>query len=957
MTFPFGGFKTPEKKQTGRYSGAERDFAAEMRYDEGDGDVPYGSHLDTLDNDEKVKEYDACWNERITVKEDLFRELHLEFHPVAQSHMDIAWLWRLWQIINKAKITCGKAAFHVLNVPGFKFTFSQPVMLEWLRLAMPDVFDRVKRAVKTGRFDLQGGDWVEADGKLPSGESFCRQRLYGQRWYLEHFGRMAEVGWLPDSFGYNNNIPQFLNKSGCKYFYTQKISGNWPPVEFPFAHFKWRSPDGSEVIVYSNNFQFRPVTRWNLFGHTRRILKPGKSLTCDYNTVDPKASPALGEAWSHVGIMFGQGDGGHGPTVDEVNRMRHFVNKGYVGRFLTGLEYFKLYDEIADRLPVWDRAELYYNLHRGTLTTQGLMKRMNRYFEWRLNGLQSMLAFKTFATCGGCESHHGTFTRLWKDTLLLQFHDILPGSSIPEVYDDCYDIWTDTVVDVRVLESELLGIPGKARKPRKGTVPRALVYYNASDYRGVVPVEIPVPGGVVLGDDLVIEGKDGAPIDFQVVEPEDLDDPLIDRPRRLLFCIAAEPWSTGALQFASRGDDGGKPSLRVKDLKGSIKMESKHASVSISKRDGAVTSFKSKDTGDEIFSAPATLAFYRDWAMQERAWNLGPGYHECQLEPDEVEFKGIRVVEHGPVRCTVEVEHALPESGTTFQTRIQLYRDLPGVYFEIVVDWNQEDTVAKHSFSFHDVGKHVIAEGPYTTEIYKADPAARTRLDAERWESCCHTWLAIPSKDGTRGVFYINNSKYGFDVNNNAMGITLLRGPDYPPATGYAAEERALRKDGGPPTHVDKGKHVIRHALIPFAGSWKQGTLQKYAHCFNTMPAGRLLFGKSTGVGPFSSRITLSHPNLELVSMKKSEDEPLDPDEIVLRIVETCREAVKGTVIFPKELCVQDVKYLDLVEHVAMKWLKIKKEDGTIVSVSADWKPHEVLTFKVMKKSWIKCKG
>ncbi len=212
MSFPFGVFKDPAKPAKGRYSGADRDPVAEMTYDEGDGDAPYKKHAKTLDDPVAVDKFDHCWNDRITKHKAMYEKDGIRLWAIAQSHIDIAWLWRLYQSVNKAKITQGKAAYHVLAHPEFKFTFSQPVMLEWLEQVYPETFEKIKKAVATGRFDLQGGDYVESDAKMPSGESFCRQRLLGQRYYIEKFGKAAEVGWLPDSFGYSNNIPQFLVK-------------------------------------------------------------------------------------------------------------------------------------------------------------------------------------------------------------------------------------------------------------------------------------------------------------------------------------------------------------------------------------------------------------------------------------------------------------------------------------------------------------------------------------------------------------------------------------------------------------------------------------------------------------------------------------------------------------------------------------------------------------------------
>ncbi len=946
MSFPFGAFKDPTKHAKGKYSGADRDPVAEMAYDEGDGDIPYKKHAKMLDDPAAVDKFDHCWDDRITKHKALYEKDGIRLWAIAQSHIDIAWLWRLYQTVNKAKITQGKAAYHVLAHPEFKFTFSQPVMLEWLEQVYPETFEKVKKAVTTGRFDLQGGDYVESDAKMPSGESFCRQRLLGQRYYLEKFGKAAEVGWLPDSFGYSNNIPQFLAKSGCKYFYTQKISGNWPPEAFPFIHFRWRAPDGSEVVAYDNNFQFRPIVRWPAFGKYRRLCKPGETLTCNYTHPDPASDPALGDVYPEVGIMFGTGDGGHGPTCEEVHRMRHYVKTGRVKGFLTAKEYFAMYEDVRDRLPTWDAADLYYNLHRGTLTTQGIVKRMNRFFEWRLAGLESLLAANGFINSQGEPGIHQRLAKAWKKVLLLQFHDILPGSSIPEVYDDCYDIWTENLREALDLQALL---PGFDEEPPITVDKNAsIVAANPSAYKGRVVAEVALPKGATSPGPFSLVDASGGSVPCQVVPAEGFDEPLLDRPARAIACIDVEPWSVQG--WRTRGGIADAPKATIEETMDAIAITTSFSRVVVSKKSGAIESYHDKSIGKDVLAGPSTIKLYRDWFSIERAWNMSPGYKECPFEADEFAFVQAKVIERGPVRVAVEVEYAVPESKSIFRQRIHVYPAMPGLFFELAIDWRQKEAVAKQYFPLASGPDRVIAEGPYTTEIYVADPAKRTHLDAQRWECCMQTWMACPSPDDSWGVAVANDGKYGFDANKGTVGISLIRGPDYPGASGYAAQERMVRTDGGPPTHTDQGKHLVRYAVWPYAGPWRAAGFQKRAHQFNSPAICQFRRGSVGKLLSAEESITTLSANLEISAMKRPEDAPRSSKAIILRVVEQGRVKTHGKLVFSRDLRVTDVKLVDLVERGAPdRALDITRKDGVVTACSCDWNPHEVLTFKVTR--------
>jgi alpha-mannosidase len=964
MSFPFGGFETSEIQRRGRYSGTFRDFEKEMAYDEGDPDN-YKQNLQLVDDPAKQAEWEKAWIEEHSKEKESYEMEDLQLWAIGQSHMDIAWLWRIFQIVNKAKITLGKAAWHVLNIPEFSFTFSQPLMLEWIENLHPEIFKLIEDAIKTSRFELQGGCYIESDAKIPSGESFCRQRLYGQGYYWRKFGKLAEIEWLPDSFGYNNNIPQFTSKSGGKFFYTQKISGNWPPREFPFAHFIWRSPDGSEVIAYDDNHQFRPIERWHLFGHTRRILKPKQHLICDYNYPEPKEAPELGDVYPEVGLVYGVGDGGHGPQSEEIHKFRYYIKKGYVKGFRTAKQYFTKYLEIKDRLPVWNGAELFYNLHRGTLTTQGLVKRMNRKHEWLLTGLQSLDALLYFQD-PKIVHHHALLTRYWKQILLLQFHDILPGSSIPEVYDDCYDIWIKLNEALPQIANELLNHIAEQCslcELEADTVnlseTASMLLFNPTAFDGRIPVEIELPphlGGKFESTPKfwTADRPLGKAYLLQYYPPIDLGEPLINRPARLVGVVPLDHWTAYAYTLQPEKLEG--LTAEIQEGENEFFIKTPYSEVIISRKNGTIMKYFDSNLNQPVLWAKSNRPkVFRDWSPNEPAWNIGTGYREVPFEEEEFVCTSVSIIDRGPIRISIESVYVIPESQSTIRNICHIYPAVTGIYFETFIDWRQHEAILKTYFDIASNPTHAIAEGPYTTEKFVTDPEQRTELDKERWECCAHTWVALPDPSEQWGVAVINDCKYGFDIRKNRFGLTMVRGPAYPPVApaSYANIERKHRVDGQPPTHTDQMMHFIRYAIIPYNGPWQKAGISAFAHAYNSSPLVKIYpTPEPKHIRPWKGMPVSVEPNsIEVMAAKLEENDPNKTNQIIVRIVETARESTLGTVYFHPEIEIKTIQLLDLLERPdANREITLIQERDKIIGFSTYWHPHEILTFKFEKK-------
>src|SRR6056297_3325704 len=282
------------RSRIGRYSGAKRDFEREKTLTEPDMDEfrkwLVNLNLKGEEFQKKVEGQRREWTE----KENSLDPDKVEIFWVGQSHLDVAWEWRIPQTIEKAFVTYEKAVFHGKNVENFCFAGSQALTFEFVRKRHPDLFKEMKEAHLKGRFELVGGSWVEPDCRMPSGEAFIRQRLYGQHYFLEHFGDMPKVEWTPDTFGYAWNMPQIIRKSGGNAFFTTKVWGNaeeYPDAPWPYTNFIWQGPDGSQILTHIQPQMFGPIRSWPITKKRSKLVKKGKTLRANYLDDRPDKNP------------------------------------------------------------------------------------------------------------------------------------------------------------------------------------------------------------------------------------------------------------------------------------------------------------------------------------------------------------------------------------------------------------------------------------------------------------------------------------------------------------------------------------------------------------------------------------------------------------------------------------------------------------------------------------------
>ncbi len=329
---------------------------------------------------------------------------------VGHAHLDLAWLWPIRESYRKAKRTLANMLYLLELYPNFQFVIPQPQQLAWVKEQDPKLYEKIKRYEKEGRIEIVGGGWVENDTNVPCGESLARQELYGQKFWQEEFGHYVRLRWLPDTFGYSACLPQVLKLSNQDNFMTIKISWSNRTL-FPYNTFRWAGIDGSEVTVH-----MPPEGNYNSVAGPKALLTAKKGL----KKTDPQ---------DKLMIVYGVGDGGGGPSETIVERNIRTANVPYLPKVKFGSAQ-GYYDNIDPKtLPLY-QGEMYLEKHRGTYTSQSNNKNFNREFEEKMLSLEMLLASR------GLQGDKEEMDKLWKEALLYQFHDILPGSSIARVYEE-----------------------------------------------------------------------------------------------------------------------------------------------------------------------------------------------------------------------------------------------------------------------------------------------------------------------------------------------------------------------------------------------------------------------------------------------------------------------------------------------------------------------------------------
>ena len=763
-------------------------------------------------------------------------------HFTANAHIDAAWLWRKKETVD----VCYHTFSSVMNMyrartdetrTNFAYAQSQAAFYEWMRDLYPDLFGQIQEKVNEGNWELTGGMWVEPDCNLPDGVSWSRQLLYGQKFFENNLGKRAVIGWNPDSFGYTWNMPQFYLNSGMDVFITQKIGWNDTSV-FPYRVFWWEAPDGSRILSY---FPFSYVN----------------SIDNPYHIIDWLRQFEANTGYKNMLVLFGVGNHGGGPSIEMMKRIDRLTTLDIFPNIVYGtsreyIDWLKKQD--LEELPVW-KDELYLEYHRGTYTTQSDTKKNNRKGEVLLTNAEK---FASIANLNGMDYPQEYLKSAWKKVMFNQFHDILPGSSIREVYQDAdrdykkaFELGNYSLQ--KSIESIASDINTSSIKQGKPVVVFNSLSWSRSD---VVKLKLPE------GDKGLYEvyTPEGEPVASQYNVKDELN-------REIIF-IAEDVPSLGYKTYELRKKEGEFKEkinpLTVSALQEDppkvvdAAVENEYFKITVDTDSGWVKSIYDKVNNKELLTGCGNkLQLLEDIPSEYEAWNIGYTGKEFPTT-----FRKVELLEKGPVKNVIRIyrDYLKPGSKKRFPTEdfpnsfftqdIILYNGIDRIDFVTSAEWFEEKTLVKVLFPLSVSDTVATYEIPYGT--IKRSTTLEGEYDKGKWEVAALRWADI--SDDNYGVSLLNKAKYGYDIKGSDMRLTLLRSPKSPDET------------------ADMGFHKMEYSLYPHTGDIMDARTVRHGYEYNNELIA-VIAEPSDGRFPMNHSFAELNPeNLVLTSIKKAEE-------------------------------------------------------------------------------------
>ncbi len=729
-------------------------------------------------------------------------------HLVGNSHIDAAWLWPWSETEEVIRNTWRTSLKLAAMFPGYVFTGSSAAFYHYVDTALPTLSDSLHRAMAAGQWETVGGMWVEPDQNLPSGESLARQGLYGQRYFQQHYGHRSRVAWTPDSFGYPWTLPQIYRQLGFDAFVTQKIRWNDSTV-LRYNAFFWEGRDGTRIFTY------------NPYGYSHE-LDPGDLVT-------ERIEDRQRTGGHHQVVLYGVGDHGGGPTIEMLQRaedlrriptfpaMRYAVADSALTTVRTTLG--------DSAFPTWDD-ELYLEYHRGTYTTQARQKWSLARSEAMLRTSEALAAFDTAAY------PRQRIEGIWRRVLFNQFHDILPGSSIHQVYLDAnaqYDTAWAALDSLTARGFGDLRARMDTRTASRAVVP--VVVFNPLTW----PRTAFVRAARAEGDTVLLAARDVPPLGAKVF--------LV--PRR------GAPALGSALPAPTSGRNW---------------IENAFLRVEVDTTTGTITRIYDRRARREVLAPGArgnVLQVFGDLPRTWDAWDIG--YTGEQWEVTETAG-----ISRGATAAEARLGFTRHWGRSSVAQTLVLGREDP--YLEVLneADWHETHKLLKVGFTLGVRADSATYAIPYGTIGRSGTP--RTQAERAKYEVPGQRWADV--SDSAFGVTVVTDSKYGWDYHGNVLRLSLLRSPVWPDSL------------------ADRGHHAFRFAIVPHAGDWRAaGTLRRAAEF--TTPL--LTAAEAPHPGPLGRATTFASvdvPGVELTWVKRAEDS----DALVLRLVEWNGRAATATV-------------------------------------------------------------
>lgn len=738
----------------------------------------------------------------------------LQISARGHAHIDLGWLWPIRETKRKGARTFATALRNMESYPDYVFSASQAQLFQWMKEEYPALYAQVKERVKQGQLEPQGALWVECDTNLTCGESLIRQILYGRRFFREEFDVDPDYVWLPDTFGYSAALPQIMAKSGIRYFSTQKLS--WSLLNrFPYQSFHWQGIDGSEVLVHC-----LPEENYNSPAAPRSLHQ------IETNYSERGVS-------HHAMLVYGIGDGGGGPGeehLERLARLRNFAGLSPVKQEWTS-EFFPKWAAEAPRFPTWV-GELYLERHQGTLTTNARNKWFNRKIEQALRELEWVAAIAAQAGLASYPSER--LEAIWKEVLLYQFHDILPGSSIKRVYDESLARYRVLLDEVEALLLERQQAIAALLESRHMQLPVAVFNSLAWERREWLHAE-------GHWHQVTVPGLSAAIFDYAAE-----------------YTVSPEPVASDRL------------------------LENELVRVTFAE-DGSITSLFDKRLQRDAIAPGETanqLVVYKDYGD---AWDFPMDYAESQ--PLRLQLVSATAQVNGP-QAVLEQVYRLGYSELVL--RISLLAGSPRLDFDARLRWRETQTMLRALFP-----ANVFAESA-TFEVqfgHIQRPTHRnTTWDLARDEVPAQKWVDLSQQDF--GLALLNDCKYGHQVKGHTISLNLLRSVPYPGPR--LVEDAQVQPGEAHPAYTDQAEHAFRYALYPHGGDAVSGGVVREAYAFNdplrAVPTGVHSGRSGTGL-PW---VWVKGDGIVVETLKQAED----ASGIIVRVYQSARAEAKGELSF-----------------------------------------------------------
>jgi alpha-mannosidase len=854
------------------------------------------------------------------------QEILTTLHPVlsaakvdlaGNAHIDAAWLWPASETIDVVKRTFTTALQLMDEYPGYTYSQSAAQYTAWIAEKYPQMNDQIRQRVKEGRWEIVGGMWVEPDLNLPDGESLVRQLLVGQRYFQKEYGVTARIGWNPDSFGYNWQLPQIYKRSGMDYFVTQKMHWN-DTNQLPFRLFWWESPDGSKVLTYFPT------------DYVHDNLNPTR-ISADF-AESAQRNPGTAEMLD----LYGIGDHGGGPTRAMLDQGDHWIAAGKAGdavptmRYHTAQNYFTNveknlnpdsptwdYDSIAKGytapaasstgaigLPTW-KDELYFEYHRGIFTTQAAHKRNMRTSEVATLDAEKLASL---AWLNGKPYPADQLTENWKKIAFNQFHDLAAGSGIGVIYKDAQKDYTEVFhTDDEISDASFKTLDATIDTHVKTGIPILLFNPVAWPRSETTKVTVQLP--------------DAAPIVriFDTRGNELLSQIIAHDSSTNTFTLLVKPGQVPGLGYTilraegiPSGDVGAPIVLNLYQDDSHFALSNSKLQLTISKKTGCITSLISLPSNTESLAPNACgnqLQAFKDTPKQYDAWNIDPGTLDHMTPITNID--SVTVLTDGPLRKTIRVTRTWQSSHFTQDISLDAQADT--VVIDNDIDWQESHVLLKAAFPLAATGPKATYEIPYgsierTTTRNNSWEKAKFEVPAMRWADL---------GDAKQGLSVLNDSKYGYDAEGNTLRLTLLRSATWPDEV------------------ADKGRQKFTYAIYPHAGTWKQALTVRRGYELNDPLKAEQVFSHTGTLPAEHSWASIENPNVTLTAIKKAEDS----DALVFRMYEWAGTATEVKLHIPPGAT------------SATETNMMEKPEGATLNLTGDTitvpiKPYEILTLE-----------